>query len=128
MLTVKYGINFNIVDGNYVKFNSPQLPQQQTTQFTQEYGGTIILPDATVDQPFSPENIFYTQMLFMLCDQAIAIKLVPVGGTQGGTIPMTLLPNIPSLLSVGNIIAIYLSNSTGTAANLTIKGAGIAGP
>lgn len=124
MLTTKYGINFQIIDGNITKFNSPQLPQQMTTQFTQEYGGTITIPDATVDLPFYSESIPLTQMLFMLADQALAIKLVPVGGSQGGTVPLTLLPNIPSLLSVGNIQAIFISNSTGQTSTLTLKGAG----
>lgn len=128
MLTVKFAINFNIMDGLFTKFNSPQLPQQQTTQFTQEYGGTILVTNGTVDQVFSPENIFYTQMLFLLCDQPIQIKLIPTGGSLGGTVPLTLLPNVPSLLSVTNITGIYISNSTGNLATLTLKGAGIAGP
>jgi len=125
MLTVKYGINFSIIDGNLTKFNSPQLPQQQTVQFTQEFGGTITVADGTYQQPFSSENILTTQMLFMLCDQPIQIILVAQGGTLGGTAPFTLLPNIPSLLSVGNLDSIYISNSTGMQATLTLKGAGV---
>lgn len=128
MLTTKFAITFNIMDGNYTKFNSPPQPIQQTTQFTQEFGGTILLPAATVDQAFSTENIFYTQMLFLLCDQEIQIKLVPVGGSLGATPALTLLSNIPSLLAVKNIQAIYLSNPTANLATLTLKGAGTAGP
>lgn len=127
MLTVKYGVYFQITDGNYTKFLSPPQPTNQTTQFVQEFGGTITLADGTVDQLFNQENIPFTQMLFMLCDQAVQVKLVCTGGDVTTTQPMILMPNVPSLLSVSNIIGIYVSNNTGTLATLTLKGAGSSG-
>ena len=123
-LLVQWKLNFNITDNSLTNFKSGDV-QGVSSTFTQAIGASILVPQGTSDEPLCLDGLEFAQAIFLMSDQAIQIKLVPQGSTLAETSFLTLMPNMPSLLSVQNVVGIYVSNPSGPLAKLIFQAAGV---
>lgn len=123
-LMVRYSVILEVTDNQLTNFKTPQIANSTTTDFTQELGATVLIPAGTINYKIDSQGIDQLQMVFILADQDLEVKLVPTGGSLGATPGLTLMANKPNLISVRNIQEIYLSNSTSQAAKLTLQALG----
>jgi hypothetical protein len=124
-LTVKYKVHFQIQNGCMDLFDSKELKGFLGTEFTQSFGDLFSVPATAVDLDIGMDGIGHAQMIFFTADTPMLIKFVVQGQTTDTTAPFQLYPGLPSLLSAQNIVGIYVTNSTGQAAQLLIQGVGI---
>lgn len=117
-------MRLQFTDGGYNNFDSGQISKLITTM-TQRFAADLLVPDQTVDLPISLQGISNAQQIFFWSDSAVSIKLIPYGGVLSGTVAMTLMPGVASVLSVQNIVQITVSNGTGQQAHFVIQGAGV---
>lgn len=124
MLTVKYAAILDVTDGSLINFRTQPVTVQTTTEFSQELGATVLVPINTINQQIYSQNIDQLQMVFLMADQELAVRLVPTGGALADTPALVLLANKPSLLSVKNIMEIYVTNSGTATAKLSVQAVG----
>ena len=118
-------MRFKITDNTYTTFDTQPINLTVSTM-TQLFQADVLVAQATVDRQISIQQIAQAQQLFFMADQAVELKLIPQGQTLPGVpVGLNLMPGVPSLLSVQNIVAIYVSNNSGQQARLIIQGAGI---
>ena len=123
-LLVKTKINFEILNGTISLFKTGDIAISNGTDFTQDFGNTFTVPNATIDLQITMEGVTHANQIFFLADQPLQLKLVPQGSVPGTTPPHTLYPGLPSLLSVQDVIGVYITNQTGQAAQFMIHGVG----
>ena len=124
-LQVTTQISLQVLDGMLVSFDSKLIKNINGNQYLQSFDDIITLPPATVDLQISTETVTNIQLLFMMSDQQLTVKLQPQGALLSDVQALTLAgANLPSLLAVNNLIAIYVSNPTANPAKLTVCGAG----
>lgn len=108
-----------------VAFDSKLIKNINGNTYTQTFDDSIILPPGTTDLRIDSETINNIQMLFLMSDQSVTIKLIPQGGTIGQVLPIPLAGNnLPSFMALNNIIEVYVSNPTLNPARFTFCGAG----
>ena len=122
-LVVKTKLNLSVMDKTITLFSSGDLMNTIQT-LNQDFGGDFSIPNGTTDMKVSFDGATQANQIFLLCDQSIDIKLVSQGQTVSSTQIITLYAALPSLLSVKNVVEIYVSNSTGTDAQLILEGIG----
>ena len=108
----------------YNNFDSGQINKTIQTM-TQRFSADVLVPDQTTDMIISLQGINNAQQIFFWSDGALSLKLIPYGGVIAATIPMTIMPNVPSVISVQNIVQITISNGSGQQARFVIQGAGV---
>lgn len=120
-------LNFQlkITDGTFRSFDTGQSSSTITT-LTQLFGADILVDDSTVDRPVSLQGVDLAQQVFFYSDQPVTLKLVVNGSTLLLTSGFVLMPRVPSVISVQNIVEIYVSNASGSQARLIVQGAGVA--
>lgn len=122
LLQTSWNLEFKIANQQASDYDSG-IQQGMLQDFTQATEQDIIVASGVVNEQL-PTPIGNLCVIYMLCDQAVQITLVPQGSTLATTPPLTLYPNIPTMLSVQLISAIYVSNATGVQANLSYIAAG----
>jgi len=120
---VKYSLCVDISSLPFGGFKSGVI--QNTVTFKEAVGVTLTVADATSDLPISLNHVDRVQMLFMWSDQPVIVKLITPGGNLASTPGFELLPNVPSLLSVKNIVEMYVTNGSGQQATVILQGAGV---
>jgi hypothetical protein len=123
-IVAKSSIQFDICNKPSDNMRGGPIVSTQT-QFTQTFSADLLLDDATVDKQVSMQGAVRAQQLFLWSDQAVEIKLVVYGSNLASTRAFQLIPNVPSLMSVQNIAEIYVTNTTGLQAKVSVQGAGI---
>ena len=120
-------LNFQlkITDGTFRSFDTGQSSTTVTT-LTQLFGADILVDDGTVDRQISLQGVDLAHQVFFFCDQPVTLKLVVNSSTLLLTSGFVLMPNVPSVISVQNIVEIYVSNASGSQARLIVQGAGVA--
>lgn len=124
-LLVNSQISFTVSDGTIQLFKSGNIIKNDAGSYTQSFGDDFTIPDTTVDLQVTTEGVALCQLVFLLADQPLQVKLVPVGATAINTQPLTLTAGVPSLLAVQDLVGIYVSNASGTAAKLIVEGVGV---
>ena len=124
-LSVKSKITFEVSNGCISLFKAPEVLNTDGVDFTQDFGNTFTVQNATVDLQILMEGITNANQIYFLSDKGIQLKLVPQGSLPSTTPPLTLFPGLPSLLSVQYLIGIYVTNQTGSPAQLMVHGVGI---
>jgi len=113
------------MDGNLIGFDSRLIRTHNANQYLQAFDDIITIPPGTVDLQINSETITNIQLLFMMSDQMITVKLQPLGAALSNVQPITLAGNnVPSLLGVNEIIGVFVSNPTINPAKFTFCGAG----
>ncbi len=125
MLLVKYAIVFDVTDGATTNFRTPTpVVVGQSLDFAQETGNTLLFAAGALDQEIHFNGIDRLQMIYLLADQALSVKIVPLGQSAATTTPLNLLAGKPSLLSFSNVVGIFVSNNTASQAKLTFQAVG----
>lgn len=123
-LVVKSNISLEITNGTVTYFRSGPI-SNTSTQFTQSFGADIVVPTATVQLPIYLQNVDRAQTVLLWSDKAVEIFIVLAGSLLSETTALKLLPGLPSLLAVENIIEIYCSNNSGQDARVVVQGVGV---
>lgn len=124
MLLVKGKLSFEVCDGSITNFKTEHSLVIQ--DIFQEFTGTDVrVPNATVDMEINSNGVEFLQMIYLKSDQPLSVKLIPQGQTEATVFPLDLLPNVPSLLAVKNCVGIFVTNASGTDANLIVAAAGV---
>lgn len=122
LLQTSWNLEFKITNQQASDYDSG-IQQGMLQDFTQATEQDIIVASGAVNEQL-PTPIGNLCVIYMLCDQPITIALVPLGSVLANVQPLTLYPNIPTMLSVQLIQAIYVSNPTLNQANLSYIAAG----
>jgi hypothetical protein len=123
-IVVKSTISFEAKRGKIQLIDTGTL-SNTSTQFNQKFGNDFIIEDTATNIPIVMEGIVHATQIFFLSDRALELKLVVQGMNEALTPPFILYPNLPSLISIQNVVEIYVSNFTGQQAVFTIAGVGI---
>jgi hypothetical protein len=121
-LQTSWNLNLKITNNIATDYDSG-VQQGVLGDFTQATEEDVIVPNGASNMAL-PTPITNLCVIYMMCDQAITVALVPEGSLLSQTQPLTLYPNMPSILSVQSVVSIYVSNSTGQQANLSFIAAG----
>jgi hypothetical protein len=121
-LQTSWNLQFKIANNIATDYDSG-VQQGVLPDFTQATEEDIIIASGTTNEQL-PTPIGNLCAIYLLSDQAITVSLVPQGATLSQVVPLTLYPNMPTLLSAQFIQAVYVSNPTGIQANLSYIAAG----
>jgi hypothetical protein len=124
LVVVHAHVEFKIRNGCVELFDSGCQEFTIGNAFSQSFGDLFDLPAGDVDTQVSMEAITNASMIYFMANAAIQIKLVPQGATPENTQPMTLLPGYPSMVSLQNIVGIYVSNPTDQSSKVLCYGVG----
>jgi hypothetical protein len=121
-LLTSWNLEFKITNNIATDYDSG-MQQGILGDFTQATQEDIVVATGVVNKllPSSIENLC---VMYILCDQAVQISLVPQGSTLGQVQPITLYPRVPTMLAVQYVKEVYVTNQTGQQANLTFISAG----
>lgn len=123
-VTARTTLQFQLMEGQIVSFNTGQMTSTVTTM-TQQFAADVLVADQTTDREISLQGVGMGQQIYVLCDQPVLLKLLPQGAILANTVGYMMMPNVPSLLSVQNIVSIFVTNTTGTTARVIVQGAGV---
>lgn len=124
-IITKFNLEYEVKDGPAINFKTG--PTSGTSvQFTQGFGADILVQDGTSDLEISLQSVDRAQQVYVIADKAVRLKLVVQGQTLSSTPHFfTLIPNLPWFICAENIVGIYVSNTTGEVARVTVEGVGV---
>lgn len=117
-------VRLQFSDNGFNNFDSGQVNKSITTM-TQRFAADVLVPDGAADLIISLQGIQNAQQLYFWSSEALSLKLVPYGGVLASTVPLVLMPGVPSVIAVQNIVQIAISNGTGAQARFVLQGAGV---
>lgn len=124
-LQVTQQVGLQILDGQIILFDSKVMKNTNGSQYIQSFGDKVVIPAGTLDLQLDTETVTRIQLLFVKSDQQLLLKIVPQGSVLGDVKGLTLAgSDLPSLLSLDNVNALYISNTGADPASLTFYGAG----
>lgn len=122
-LTVTESINLEVVDERRIIFTTAADRKVTQTGFDELFSARVDVPASTTLYKLPLGGIEESYKLYFRTTKAMTMKLVPVGGSEGATPLVELIPDTPNYVGF-KLAEVWIGNPNAEAALLTIASVG----